>query len=219
MKIFSEKALHLAIADGEHQQQDFKFRVDDARKIARTLVAFANTGGGRLLIGVKDNGKIAGVRSDEEYHVIESAAQLYTKPEIHFEIQVWHPERKTILEVWVPPSAKRPHKAKTGNGQWLAYVRKGDENLKANGILLQLWRTQKQSVDRELNYTEPEQQLFAFLRKNETITFSRFVKMANIHHKKARNILVKLILWDIIEMKMDRNGVQYAFRPDGEQKR
>ena len=62
--------IHTLIAEGEHQQQDFKFEISDARKIAKTLSAFANTDGGRLLIGVKDNGKIAGVRSEEEKYII-----------------------------------------------------------------------------------------------------------------------------------------------------
>lgn len=53
--------LQQLIAEGEHQQQDFKFEISDARKIARSLSAFSNTDGGRLLIGVKDNGRIAGV--------------------------------------------------------------------------------------------------------------------------------------------------------------
>ena len=48
------------------------------------LVAFANTDGGRLLIGVKDNGKIAGVRSEEEKYMIETAAQLYCIPEVEY---------------------------------------------------------------------------------------------------------------------------------------
>ena len=65
------------IAEGEHQQLDFKFEIADAHKIARTLVAFANTDGGRLLIGVKDNGALAGVRSEEEYYMVEAAAKLY----------------------------------------------------------------------------------------------------------------------------------------------
>ena len=69
--------LHRLIAQGEHQQQDFKYEISDARKIARTLSAFANTDGGRLLIGVKDNGKIAGVRSDEEIYMVEAAASRY----------------------------------------------------------------------------------------------------------------------------------------------
>lgn len=76
--------IHALIAEGEHQQQDFKFEISDARKIAKTLSAFANTDGGKLLIGVKDNGKIAGVRSDEEQYMIEAAAELYCSPsELH----------------------------------------------------------------------------------------------------------------------------------------
>ena len=72
--------IHALIAEGEHQQQDFKFEISDARKIAKTLSAFANTDGGKLLIGVKDNGKIAGVRSDEEQYMIEAAARTLLQP-------------------------------------------------------------------------------------------------------------------------------------------
>ena len=76
--------IHSLIAEGEHQQQDFKFEISDARKIAKSLSAFANTDGGRLLIGVKDNGRIAGVRSEEEKYMIEAAAQLYCIPEVEY---------------------------------------------------------------------------------------------------------------------------------------
>ena len=55
------------ISQGEHQNQDFKFEINDAKKIARTLVAFSNADGGKLFIGIKDNGKITGVSSEEEY--------------------------------------------------------------------------------------------------------------------------------------------------------
>jgi predicted HTH transcriptional regulator len=55
--------LEVLIAQGEHQQFDFKFEVSDSKKIAKTLSAFANTDGGRLLIGVKDNGNITGTRN------------------------------------------------------------------------------------------------------------------------------------------------------------
>ena len=44
------------IREGEHQQQDFKYRVADACKLAKSVSAFANTDGGRLLIGVRDDG-------------------------------------------------------------------------------------------------------------------------------------------------------------------
>ncbi len=68
------------ISQGEHVQQDFKYAISDARKIARSISAFANNMGGRLLIGVKDNGAIAGVRNEEDIYVVEQAAQLYCRP-------------------------------------------------------------------------------------------------------------------------------------------
>lgn len=83
MKSFGDTDyIYSLIAEGEHQQQDFKFEISDARKIAKTFSAFANTDGGKLLVGVKDNGPYCGVRSVEEMYMIETAAQLYCIPEI-----------------------------------------------------------------------------------------------------------------------------------------
>ena len=61
-----KKYLQSLINEGEHQQQDFKYRVSDALKLAKSVSAFANTDGGRLLIGVRDDGQMSGVRSEEE---------------------------------------------------------------------------------------------------------------------------------------------------------
>jgi len=72
------------ISEGEHQMLDFKFEISDSRRIARSLAAFANTDGGRLLVGVKDNGAIAGVRSDEEIHMIQAAAEMYCQPKVEY---------------------------------------------------------------------------------------------------------------------------------------
>lgn len=55
-----EFALKKRISEGESQILDFKFALNDSRKIARSMSAFSNTDGGSLLLGVKDNGVIAG---------------------------------------------------------------------------------------------------------------------------------------------------------------
>ncbi len=108
------------IKQGEHQKLDFKFEISDARKIAKTLVAFSNTDGGKLLIGVKDNGKIAGVRSEEEYYMLEAASSMYCKPEVPFTTKRWQVDGKTVLEVDIPPGEEKPYFSRTprANG-WL----------------------------------------------------------------------------------------------------
>ena len=123
--------IHALIAEGEHQQQDFKFEISDARKIAKTLSAFANTDGGKLLIGVKDNGKIAGVRSDEEQYMIEAAAELYCSPEVNYIMQTYLVEGRSVLVVQIEESDRKPVYAKDETGKYLAYLRIKDENILA----------------------------------------------------------------------------------------
>lgn len=124
------------IEQGEHQQLDFKFEVSDSKKIARTLSAFANTDGGRLLIGVKDNGAISGVRSEEEYFMIEAASKMYTHPEVPFTAKRWDVNGKTVLEVYIAPSHEKPHTAPDKDDKYKAYIRVADENILANEVLM-----------------------------------------------------------------------------------
>ena len=87
------------VTEGEHCHQDFKFEISDARKIARSISAFANTEGGRLLVGVKDNGKIAGIRSEEEIYMIEAAASMYCQPKVQIETHTYIAEGRTVLNI------------------------------------------------------------------------------------------------------------------------
>ena len=119
---------------------DFKFEISDSRKIARTLVAFSNTDGGKLLIGVKDNGNIAGVRSDEEFFMVQAAAGMYCRPEIEFESKRWIVDGKTVLEVSIPKGKNFPYFAESEPGKWLAYIRVKDENILATAVHLKVWK-------------------------------------------------------------------------------
>ncbi|MEM9022592.1 MAG: ATP-binding protein [Bacteroidota bacterium] len=200
------------ILEGEHQQQDFKFRIDDSRKIARSLVAFANTDGGRLLIGVKDNGRIAGVRSEEEYYMAEAAAQLYAKPEIPFESRLWEVQGKQVLEVIIPKSPLKPHFAEQDDGRWRAYIRKADQNLMANRVLLGVWKQQGRKKGANVQYSETEQTLFRYLREHDAISFGKFCRLAGIHRFAAEKILIKLISWEVLELDLTDKGALYRFR-------
>ena len=134
------------IAEGEHVRQDFKFEVSDSRKIARSLSAFANTEGGRLLIGVKDNGRIAGVRSEEEMYMVEAAAQVYCTPEVEVEMRVYRPEGRSVLIASVEPAPHKPVMVKEEGGRKLAYVRIADENILASPVHLGVWRCEADNV-------------------------------------------------------------------------
>ena len=206
------------IAGGENQQLDFKFEVADARKIARSLAAFANTEGGRLLVGVKDNGKIAGIRSEEEFYMVEAAAHLYCKPAVYFETVEWEIEKKKILEIIIPKSEQKPHYAPQKDDKYLIYIRVNDQNLLANSVLLKVWRREKQIKGTRLRFTDNERLLLNYLQDHARITLSKFIKEAEISKRKAETILVNLILLDIIEIHFTDKGAFYTLSPEGQKK-
>ena len=203
------------IAQGEHQQLDFKFAISDARKIARTLCAFANTDGGSLLIGVKDNGKIAGVDPSEEIHMIEAAADMYCSPKLPFTTKVWKEDMKLVLEVHIDPSPVRPVMARDDEGRWRAYVRRKDHTLLANKILLNVWKLSNfQKAPEKIG--EEETTLLRIIDKYEPLTLSQIYKASKLCKGKVDQLLSLFIVWDLVEMHMDEYETTYRLSQSSE---
>jgi predicted HTH transcriptional regulator len=202
------------IEQGENQQLDFKFEISDAAKIARTLVAFANTDGGKLLIGVKDNGVIRGVSSDEEYYMIENAAQRFCQPEIKFKSKEWIVEGKKVLEVKIPISDTIPHRAPNQNGIYKAFIRVKDENLLASGVQMKVWKQRFSKRNVKISYTKVEEKLLNYLAKNSFITVTIFRKLAGISNYRAETILADFILLNIIDIIHEERGTKFVLSAD-----
>jgi predicted HTH transcriptional regulator len=205
-----DRYLKKLISGGESQQLDFKYCISDSKKIARTLSAFANSEGGRLLIGVRDNGSIAGIHSDEEYYMIETAASLFCKPEIPVVITQHFAEGKTILEVEVSKGDRKPYLSKGDDGKWQAYFRHGDQNLVANHVLLHLWRKNNRKKGVLIRFGKPENALMEYLKEKGTISFSGFKKIAKIPAYRAEKIIVNLLVCNVLEMNVSEKGYSYS---------
>ena len=212
METTGQKYLRSLIAEGEHQQLDFKFEINDARKIARTLSAFSNTDGGRLLIGVKDNGRIRGVQSDEEYYMAESAATLYCKPEVHFETRNHQIDGKSVLEIYIPPVGRRPVYARDHDNRWIAYIRIADENILANIIQLEVWKEEHKKLGKLLEFTRSEEFLLRYLEKAPGATLTKIQRDTGFRRKELVPLLTKLVLFDVLEMQFVEGENQFLLR-------
>ena len=220
METRGEKYIRSLIAQGEHQQLDFKFEITDARKNARTLSAFSNTSGGRLLIGVKDNGRISGVRSDEEYYMVESAATLHCKPELNFDSRIHQVDGKDILEIYIPPSEQKPVYARDENKRWMAYIRVADESMLADIVQLRIWTGEgekegENTRDLLLEFTRKEQILLSTLEEAPGASLSRLKEDTGFRRKELVDLMTKLVRFDVVEMVVidGANGFKLRERP------
>ena len=190
------------IEEGEHEHQDFKFAISDARKIARSLSAFANNDGGRLLVGVKDNGVIAGVRNEEDIYVIEQAAQMYCEPQQQIEVTPFKCEGGAIvLRVEIPKSPVRPVTVKEADGTRRAYYRVKDENIAAPALMTRAWERAAAGCESLLSLSRPEQQLIEMCEKGTTL--DEFIIASRVSRATGEDIIVSLYGMGVIDFAYD----------------
>ncbi len=195
------------IREGEHQQQDFKYRVADACKLAKSVSAFANTDGGRLLIGVRDDGHLSGVRSEEEIFMMHQAAYRYCKPEPSITFDTCHADGRTIVIATIPPSAKRPVYARDEEGRMRAYVRIADENIVASPVLLTLWHESQKPRGTVITYDEKMRQLLSIMSGSQTL--NQIVRLSRLPRCAVIAILARLIRFGTIVWEY--KGQQFRF--------
>jgi len=212
-----KRYLESLIAEGEHQQQDFKYKVQDAEKLARSVSAFANTDGGRLLIGVRDDGHMSGVRSEEEIYMMHQAAYRYCRPAPSIKFDTYHVDGRTIVVATIPPTEKRPVFALSsdpgspeaaGGMKARAYIRIADENIVASPVHLALWREAQRPGGAMVAYDDTVSQLLAAL-SGERLTLNQIVRRSTMPRRKVVALLARLVRFRVV--RWDHVGQQFLF--------
>lgn len=193
------------VAEGEHEQQDFKLTVNDAEKIARTLSAFANNRGGRLLIGVDDNKSIKGIRSEEDIFVVERAASL-CNPECEVEFKAYkYRGGAVVIAAMVDRSDRRPVYVRENDGQ-RAYIRVADENIVAPPLMEEMWKL-TDDPDRSVVF-DADAGVTEILRylENTMATPDELLRRVKVSQKVFERKIVELLALDVVEFVFyDRN--------------
>ncbi|MBD3627845.1 ATP-binding protein [Cyclobacterium sp.] len=124
----------------EGQHLDYKQSISNQRKIAKTLLAFANTDGGTILVGISDKKNIIGIDPEEEIFMVNEAIRKYCHPPFTvtfevFELQLQNQldplilDEKYVLAVAVPKSMGGPHALQVNDNPPVYYLRIKDRSL------------------------------------------------------------------------------------------
>lgn len=182
------------IAQGEGNTLEFKSTLESAAKIAKTLVAFANTSGGLLLIGVTDDRKVCGIASEEALvSMLEEASDVYCEPPILIRYEIVSLENKKVLVVTIPESEEKPHILNEKNGGKKVYVRMHDKSVPSGKQTVHsLAAADTQLIDKTLVQSANVKTLLKYLQSNEYITVKRYAKLINISERRAAKLLMDL---------------------------
>ncbi|HEY4650642.1 MAG TPA: ATP-binding protein [Pontibacter sp.] len=201
--------LQRLIWEGENDQVDFKQRVTQPEKIARTMVSFANTRGGIILIGIKDNGTISGIDPEEEKHTLQLAASFYCDPPVALTYEELEAEHHTILKVTIPESSHKPHFAKVKDNDWRGYVRVKDTSVQTSKMVNKVLENEQPQFER-LPLDRHETAALELLQQQQRLTLKQYMKAANLSERRAHRILIKLVIHGYLRLHDKEKEAYYT---------
>lgn len=197
------------IEEGEHERQDFKFAISDGRKIARSISAFANHSGGRLLIGVKDNGVVAGVPNDEDIYLVEQAAELHCVPPQEIKATAFKADGGlTVVRIDIAPAQSRPVFVREAKGELKAYFRVKDENIVAHPLMVRAWQRAADQTPAVFSLDSLGRILLELASRPGGTDESEFMLTAHISRLVAEETVVRMATLGLVEFKY--NGSRFV---------
>ena len=132
MKIRTERRCRWMAVEKEFfgEGKHIEFKVQIPRKhenILKDIIAFANTSGGKTIIGVEDaTGNVVGIGEQNPFKLSDLISNMVSDactPLIHTDITPRTIENKTVLEIEVFPGRQRPYYLKSVGKAKSSYIR------------------------------------------------------------------------------------------------
>jgi predicted HTH transcriptional regulator len=195
--------LKMQVTEGEGEKLEFKKKVAFPEKIVREIVAFANTNGGELIIGIDDNGEISGLKfAEEEHYEMEKAIRSYCRPMISYTSEIIPiSKKKSVIKYTIFESYRKPHYVvHNGEGERKAYVRVKDRSIQASKEIREILKRGRKKKDIQFRYGEKEQILMKYLDENECITVGKFASIAGLSRYMSSKTMILLVLANVLQV-------------------
>ena len=206
------------VARGEGRHLEFKRRVPEPERVAKEVVAFANSGGGRLLIGVDDDGGIVGVRdSEEEEFALRTALGMNCRPSVRWVTErIAVTSRRDVIMVTVPDSPRKPHfiVVNVEDGSGPAYVRIEDMSVEASPESVALMQTEHSGDGVQFEFGETELLLMRYLEQYGRVTVDGFAQISSLQREEASKLLVTLTRAGVLDQHREARGDFYMIHYD-----
>lgn len=198
------------VAQGEGTNLEFKRKAAYPEKIVREMIAFANTRGGVLLLGVGDDLTLPGLKFPEDESLAVQQALRKCQPKLKV-IETFIPigNARTILRYDIEESERKPHYYVEGEKKE-AYVRVNDQSIRASREMREIVKRERSKKDIRFHYGEHESFLMQYLDTHPNITLKKFSELSGLKKFYASKKLVLLVLADVLRITPHEKGDLYS---------
>lgn len=204
------------IEEGENIQCEFKRKFSTPEKIAREMIAFANTKGGIMLFGVDDDKSIVGVESEKETaELVIDVAKNFCEPSLDVILDYKEVDGKEIVIASIPESTYKPHRLQDYKSEMdintaIVTIRVNDKSVQASKEMIRILRSQTNQAALKKYILGPiEKTVFEYLNKTERISVKELSNLVNISERRASRALVKMVRANLLMIHTKDNGEEF----------
>ncbi len=204
------------IEEGENLHCEFKRKFSSPEKIAKSMMAFANTKGGFIIFGVDDDKKIVGVESEKsEAELIKDAATTFCEPPVNYQLSYIDIEEKEIVVAEVSESSNKPHRLQDylknfDINKAVVMIRVNDKSMQASKEMVRIIKANANDLSlRKYSIGPNEKRVFDYLSGNKTISVKELSDLVNISERRASRTLVKLVRAKLLAIHTKDNGEEF----------
>jgi predicted HTH transcriptional regulator len=202
------------IKDGENLTTEFKLKFSSSERIAKEMIAFANTKGGWIIFGIDDDKNVIGVQSEKgEAELIKEAAEKFCEPPLSYNLHYVELYGKEIVIAEVPESLVKPHRIQdylsdVDINTSQVYVRINDKSVPASKEMIKLLKSGSKSLHK-YKIGSIEARTFAYLDENESITVQQLAELCNISQRRASRAVINLVRAGMLLIHTKENGENF----------
>lgn len=189
---------------GENSRVEFKRKINHPEKVVKEVVAFANTDGGHLFVGVDDDRTIVGSKyAEEEDFVMQKAIRELCRPAIDFQMNIFQiTDKRALLHYEIFPGKNKPYYAfeKKTHRYGKAFVRVEDRSIQASPEMRKILKHANNPQNTHISYGSNEKILFSFLHENEKVTVNQFREITGLDRQVASSTIVQMVLANILKV-------------------
>lgn len=213
LNVHQVQQLKRLVSKGEGSYLEFKRKATFPEKIVREMIAFANTKGGIVLIGISDDRSIPGLKHPEdELHVIQQALKK-VRPFLETTTTLIPiGNARTVIQYEVPESNRKPHYLVGENSIRESFVRVDDKSIKASRELREIVKRKQKMKDIRFHYGEYEKLLMQYLDEKKSITLKEFVNLTGLKRLYASRKLILLVLANVLRVIPHEKGDVYILK-------
>lgn len=204
------------IEEGENIHCEFKRKFSSPQKIAKEMMAFANTKGGYILFGVDDDKEIVGVESEKsEAELIKDTAANYCEPPLLYNIDFIDYKGKEVVIAEIPESDSKPHRLqdylnKFDINKAVVMIRVKDKSIQASKEMVRILKADSEDLPlKKYSIGSNERKVFEYLTEYEAISVKQLSELVNISERRASRTLVKLVRARLLAIHTKDNGEEF----------